>query len=328
LQASALPFEFYLLTCSTAKLPLALEIAMILAIDLGTDLIPAICLAYEEAEDEVMKRKPRNSSTDRLTSLQAFASGYGVQGPLEAIWAFFVFFSVFWSFGFWHSDLLGGAIDFKKSNSLVCGDKCCPAWYSAYPKHLREANSTYAAEADMNMCLFRSCISSDNERLQFFCDQMYKNDYWMRHAPEFIAQGWTFADFRVFVLKQAQSAFLFTICMGQIANGLCVKSHLQSLFVCGLKNKNLAKSFVFEIALIFLICYSPGIQDVFGTSSFNVRFVGLSLVIIPTMITVEEGRKWFARNFPANFKSTNLKGDIVYVRNTHPLSWVARIFHY
>ena len=47
---------------------------MILAIDLGTDLIPAICLAYEEAEDEVMKRKPRDSKVDRLTSLQAFAS--------------------------------------------------------------------------------------------------------------------------------------------------------------------------------------------------------------------------------------------------------------
>jgi magnesium-transporting ATPase (P-type) len=301
---------------------------MILAIDLGTDLIPAICLAYEEAEDEVMKRKPRNSNTDRLTSLQAFASGYGVQGPLEAIWAFFVFFNVFWSFGFWHADLLGGAIDFKKANSQICGDKCCPAWYAAYPKDMRAANSTYAAEADMYMCTFSSCVTDDHERLKYFCGLMYKNDYWMKFSSEFIAKGWTFADFRTDVLRQAQSAFLFTIVMGQIANGLCVKSHLQSLFVCGLKNKNLALSFVFEIALIFLICYSPGIQDVFGTTGFNIRFVGLSLVIIPTMIAVEETRKWFARNFPARFKSSNVKGEIVYQRNPHPLSWIARIFHY
>jgi magnesium-transporting ATPase (P-type) len=300
---------------------------MILAIDLGTDLIPAICLAYEEAEDEVMKRKPRDSKVDRLTSLQAFASGYGVQGPLEALWAFFVFFSVFWSFGFWHAELLGGAISFKKSNTLICDDSCCPAWYAAFPKEIRDLNSTNAAEADMRMCSFSACVD-DNERLQFFCGLMYENDYWMKYASEFIAKGWTFADFRTQVLKQAQSAFLFTICMGQIANGLCVKSHLQSLFVCGLKNKNLALSFVFEIALIFLICYAPGIQDVFGTASFNIRFVGLSLVIIPTMIIVEETRKWFARNFPARFKSTNLKGDIIYERNPHPLSWIARIFHY
>ena len=301
---------------------------MILAIDLGTDLIPAICLAYEEAEDEVMKRKPRDSKVDRLTSLQAFASGYGVSGPLEAVWAFFVFFSVFWSFGFWHADLLGSAIDFKQSNTLICSDNCCPVWYAAYPKDIREANSTYAAEADMLMCSFSSCVTNDNDRLKFYCDLMYKNDYWMKYASEFIAKGWTFATFRNQVLKQAQSAFLFTIVMGQIANGLCVKSHLQSLFVCGLKNKKLALSFVFEIGLIFLICYSPGIQDVFGTASFNVRFVGLSLVIIPTMIIVEETRKWFARNFPARLKRTNVIGEIVYQRNPNPLSWVARIFHY
>ena len=157
---------------------------------------------------------------------------------------------------------------------------------------------------------------------------MHKNDYWMKYSSEFIAKGWTSADFRVDVPRQAQSGFLFTIVMGQIANGLCVKSHLQSLFVCGLKNKNLAMSFVFEIALIFLICFSPGIQDVFGTSAFNGRFIALSLVIIPTMITVEEGRKWFARNFPARFKSTNASGEIVYQRNPHPMSWISRIFHY
>jgi magnesium-transporting ATPase (P-type) len=301
---------------------------MILAIDLGTDLIPAICLAYEEAEDEVMKRKPRDSKVDRLTSLQAFASGYGVQGPLEALWAFFLFFSVFWSFGFWHSDLLGGAIDFKKSNSAICDVECCPAWYAAYPEHLRQSNSTYAAEADMNMCYFSSCITNSNERLRFFCDLMHKNDYWKKSSHDFIAKGWTFSYFRSSVLRQAQSAFLFTICMGQIANGFCVKSHLQSLFVCGLRNKNLAMSFIFEIALIFLICYAPGIQNVFGTAGFDGRFVGISLVIIPVMITVEEIRKWFARNFPARLKSTNFMGEIIYEPNPHPLSWVARIFHY
>jgi magnesium-transporting ATPase (P-type) len=301
---------------------------MILAIDLGTDLIPAICLAYEEAEDEVMKRKPRDSTIDRLTSLQAFASGYGVQGPLEAIWAFFMFFSLFWSFGFWHSDLLGAAIDFKKSNTLICDEKCCPAWYAAFPKNMRDANSTYAAEADMRMCSFSSCVTSDNERLQFFCGLMQKNEYWSKFSSEYISKGWTFATFRTSVLSQAQTVFLFTICMGQIANGLCVKSHLQSLFVCGLKNKNLLMSFVFEICLIFLICYSPGIQDVFGTASFEFRFVGLSLVIIPTMIIVEETRKWFARNYPARFKNSTLSGKIVYERNPHPLAWVARIFHY
>ena len=33
----------------------------ILCIDLGTDMVPAISMAYEQAESDIMKRKPRNS---------------------------------------------------------------------------------------------------------------------------------------------------------------------------------------------------------------------------------------------------------------------------
>lgn len=37
------------------KIPLGLETIMILFIDIGTDLAPAISLAYEAPEDELMK---------------------------------------------------------------------------------------------------------------------------------------------------------------------------------------------------------------------------------------------------------------------------------
>lgn len=36
------------------KIPLGLETIHILFIDLGTDLAPAVCLAYEEPEDSIM----------------------------------------------------------------------------------------------------------------------------------------------------------------------------------------------------------------------------------------------------------------------------------
>ena len=35
----------------------------------GTDLLPAISLAYEKAEDDIMKRKPRDCSKDRLVNM-------------------------------------------------------------------------------------------------------------------------------------------------------------------------------------------------------------------------------------------------------------------
>jgi len=40
----------------------------LLSIDLATELAPAISLAYEEKEDGLMERPPRNQQTDKLFS--------------------------------------------------------------------------------------------------------------------------------------------------------------------------------------------------------------------------------------------------------------------
>ena len=58
------PFLMYLLTDT----PLALGTITILCIDLGTDMIPAISLAYEKAETDIMKRRPRDPKHDRLVN--------------------------------------------------------------------------------------------------------------------------------------------------------------------------------------------------------------------------------------------------------------------
>ena len=270
---------------------------MILAIDLGTDLAPAICLAYELAESDLMKRKPRNSKTDRLTNGQLFFLGYGCLGMLETLIGFFCFFGVFTSFGFLNPDLTGAAIDFKKENSLMCDKECCPAWYADFPTVASgSATASFAALAEQSMCGYSTCLLK-SERLDFFCGLMKKNSYWTEHGPEYISKGISFASFRTDVFKQAQSAFLFAIAIAQIGNGLCLKSHIQSIFECGVKNKYLVYSFVTEVILMVLICYAPGVQDVFGTTAFHGRWIGASIVIIPIMLAFEETRKWFARKY-------------------------------
>merc|ERR1712153_184903 len=50
---------------------------MILCIDLGTDMLPAISLAYEEPEGGIMKRKPRDKAMDRLVNAKLIALAYG-----------------------------------------------------------------------------------------------------------------------------------------------------------------------------------------------------------------------------------------------------------
>ena len=52
----------------TASIPLPLGTITILCIDLGTDMVPAISLAYESAESDIMKRLPRDPKHDKLVN--------------------------------------------------------------------------------------------------------------------------------------------------------------------------------------------------------------------------------------------------------------------
>ena len=56
----------------TASIPLPLGTITILCIDLGTDMVPAISLAYENAESDIMKRMPRDPVHDKLVNERSF----------------------------------------------------------------------------------------------------------------------------------------------------------------------------------------------------------------------------------------------------------------
>merc|ERR1712172_127994 len=81
------PFLLFIL----ADIPLPLGTVTILCIDLGTDMLPAISMAYEEAESDIMKRQPRNPFTDRLVNERLISVAYGMIGMIQASAGFFVF---------------------------------------------------------------------------------------------------------------------------------------------------------------------------------------------------------------------------------------------
>ena len=53
-----------------AAIPLPMGAITILFVDLGTDLLPAISLAFESSESSVMTRMPRDMKTQRLFTNQ------------------------------------------------------------------------------------------------------------------------------------------------------------------------------------------------------------------------------------------------------------------
>lgn len=87
-----LPFLLFIVT----MIPLPLSTVLILAIDLGTDMVPAISMAYETAEADLMLRKPRDARTDRLVTGRLISYSYFQIGVVQAIAAMFVWFTVWY----------------------------------------------------------------------------------------------------------------------------------------------------------------------------------------------------------------------------------------
>merc|ERR1711892_16680 len=97
------PFLLFIL----ADVPLPLGTVTILCIDLGTDMVPAISMAYEQAESDIMKRQPRNPFTDKLVNSRLISMAYGQIGMIQASAGFFVYFVILCENGFWPSRLFG-----------------------------------------------------------------------------------------------------------------------------------------------------------------------------------------------------------------------------
>uniref|UniRef100_A0A3Q3SW08 Sodium/potassium-transporting ATPase subunit alpha n=1 Tax=Mastacembelus armatus TaxID=205130 RepID=A0A3Q3SW08_9TELE len=97
------PFLFFVIT----DIPLPLGTVTILFIDLGTDVVPAISLAYEKAESDIMKRQPRNAKTDKLVNQKLISVAYGQIGMIQATAGFYTYFVIMAENGFRTLDLVG-----------------------------------------------------------------------------------------------------------------------------------------------------------------------------------------------------------------------------
>jgi sodium/potassium-transporting ATPase subunit alpha len=124
------------------RIPLPLTIIQILAVDLGTDMLPALALGAEPPHEDVMKNPPRPRH-ERLLSWPVLARAYLFLGPLEAIAAMAAFFFVL-DQGGWHygeplaanaplylaatTACLAAIVLAQMVNVFVCRHPMLPAW--------------------------------------------------------------------------------------------------------------------------------------------------------------------------------------------------------
>jgi magnesium-transporting ATPase (P-type) len=91
------------------KIPLPLTIIQILAIDLGTDLVPALALGAEKPDPGTMKLPPR-SRRERLLNGALVARAYGFLGLIQAVAGMAAYFFVLRRGG-WHYGEMPGPRD-------------------------------------------------------------------------------------------------------------------------------------------------------------------------------------------------------------------------
>jgi sodium/potassium-transporting ATPase subunit alpha len=87
------------------RIPLPLTVMQILAVDLGTDMFPALALGAEPPSREVMRRPPRPLE-EKLLNFKLLARAYLFLGPIEAAAGLFGFFTVLTAGGWLWGEML------------------------------------------------------------------------------------------------------------------------------------------------------------------------------------------------------------------------------
>lgn len=254
-----LPFLFFIVL----RIPLGIETIVILTIDLGTDILPAIAMAYEEAEGKIMTQPPRSKNA-HLTGTNMFLVGYCTIGVFQTFAAFFGFFWVFvHEYGFTTAQMFGMGYQFRDSAELL--------------------------------------KSENPERFNYFIDLCKTNKVYAREIGKDCTAGFEdFRKYRLHCLAQAQASFLLAVVWSQIANILIRKTQIETLFSHYriTNNPNMIYSIYFEIVLILIIVYIPGLNSIFLLEGCSAAAATCTLWIIPFLLLWDETRKYLVRQSP------------------------------
>ncbi|TYZ65115.1 hypothetical protein PybrP1_005692, partial [[Pythium] brassicae (nom. inval.)] len=126
-------------------MPAALTSLQILSVDLGTELGPAISLAYEGPESDIMSRPPRDMKKDKLMSWPMLLYSYMIAGMINTAGCFLAYASVFWGRGISLSELYMSGDDYWKTDAP---DFC-----------FGESNATCLSESEQEDVIAEACGS-------------------------------------------------------------------------------------------------------------------------------------------------------------------------
>lgn len=269
------------------QIPVPLSPVLVLLISLGTDMWPAISLAYEYPELDIMFRQPRNSEVDHLVSYKLLSFAYLQMGMFQAMGGFFAYFTIMYDYGFRPGNLVFLALN-KQGTRPNLNDTYSPTDY--YNGNNNKYNSNYYGnEVDW-------ASTSDSQydlRVWFWKIKDWGNCTY----PDDVSRvtGYKVC-YSTEALKYAQWGYFLAIVVAQWANVICVKTKKLSMLHHGLRNYTSLHGILFETSLSLLVGFVPGLDVAFGGRKLH--FLHFFIPALPFFIYIlayNEMRKYYIR---------------------------------
>jgi len=345
------PFIFFIVF----QVPLPLSTVLILCIDLGTDMVPAISFAYENPELDIMDRVPRNSKLDHLVNTKLISFAYFQIGVIQASAGMYTYFLILNDFGVrptcvWQLALqrgpLPGPNDVYRPNDpdfKTAGGALARYGLSTYSDPALEAALATAdgfeSEAFQAATTSLAWDYTNNGKLDIRLFYSYKNadaksirepDQWTKCRwdpgeatgfPEFykwshLTEGWPIC-YSTEALKYAQSGYLVSIVCVQWADLMICKTRNLSLSQQLMINTMGNFGLFFETALVALLLYVPPFNVALGTRQIPfAHFAVPSFSFYIAIFFYDELRKlWLRSGMVRDQGRLKLKGWVV--QNTY-----------
>jgi Ca2+-transporting ATPase len=113
---------FILFAFSGGRIPIALNVMPVLAVDLGTDIVPALALGAEPPEPGVMDRPPRNLQEHVITR-SLLLRAYPFLGLIQSLATMAAFYFMYWTNGYWGQwlDLPAAGALYRSATAMALG---------------------------------------------------------------------------------------------------------------------------------------------------------------------------------------------------------------
>lgn len=319
---SNIPELIPFLTFIILQIPLPLSTVLILCIDLGTDIVPAVSFAYEYAELDIMTRKPRKQ-TEHLVTAKLMVFSYCQMGIIQTFGGYLAYCLIMYDFGFNAYDLFYVVLkQYYPHNPTDVYDPTHKFLGNTNVKIVD--NELRLIDANKAGTLSDSSIADGGRLVDWLFTNHIDQDLRLGYLKVENGQATGSLNFvgcqlrqvspisrrpvcySTESLKYAQTGFFFGIVITQCFNELACKTRLISLANHGLRNTFTFFGWSTEFLLCIILCYCVPIMHVLGTRDLVLRHFFIPAIPMGFLMLIwDESRKYLARNLPGTLKHPN-----------------------